>query len=193
MTPQIVLASASPRRRELLTMLGLPFKVCIPQADEKLDDKLSVFKAIEEIAIQKAKSIINHFSNDVWIIGADTMVVLDGQVLGKPANAHEAFTMLKQLSGKQHEVITGIAVVGCKGKRFISAHERTRVTFGVLPEAWIRHYIDTNEPMDKAGAYGVQGIAGAYISHIDGCFYNVMGLPLFALRKMLIELKLLDE
>ncbi len=180
----IVLASASPRRRELLTMLGLKdFKIIPAQGKEVLATGMTAGEAVCSIALAKAEEVSKLCHDDDTVIAADTVVSLDGEILGKPADEKDAFNMLKRLSGRPHNVYTGITVM--RGKTAITQYQRTMVVFRELTEREINAYIATGEPMDKAGAYGAQGIGSLFVESIEGDFFNVMGLPLCMLSKML--------
>ena len=178
----IILASASPRRRELLEMLGLEFQV-VPAHDELDAAGLSPKEAVAKIALGKALEVAAKCSCEDIVIAADTLVCVDGDLLGKPQNRQQAFEMLKMLSGREHQVFTGIAAVH-NGKN-ISDAEMTYVRFCEMSDDDIWSYIDTGEPMDKAGAYGIQGKGAVFIEGITGDYFNVMGLPLHRLHSML--------
>ena len=178
----IILASASPRRRELLEQIGLPFSVR-PSAEEPEVDSLSPEEAVCAVALAKAENVASVSSSEELILAADTLVYLDGNPLGKPADREEAVSMLRRLSGREHEVYTGIALVGA-GRKLVRC-KRTVVWFRPLTEDLIRRYVDTGEPMDKAGAYGIQGIGCLLIDSIQGDYNNVVGLPLGLLNDML--------
>lgn len=175
----LILASASPRRRELLTMLGLDFKVCPAPSEEELDPSLPIETAVAEVAAAKARSVISEYP----VLAADTTVCVCGHVLGKPRSREEAAEMLRMLSGKEHEVYTGVALKS--GGRMLSACQKTSVFFRELTDAEINAYIKTGEPLDKAGAYGAQGLGALFIEKIDGDFFNVMGLPVCLVGKLL--------
>ena len=177
---RIILASGSPRRRELLAYILPEFDV-IPSGIEEIASG-SPAQQVEKLAADKAADIAAKHP-DAVVIGADTLVAVDAQVLGKPADAEEAAAMLKLLSGRTHTVYTGVAVVSSGTTQTLV--ESTQVTFCALSDGEIREYIATGEPMDKAGAYGIQGYGGKYITGIDGCFFNVMGLPLNRLYNLL--------
>ena len=183
--PRIILASQSPRRRQLLAQTGLTnFEILVPQADESYDPALSPEEIVSSICRRKgeaAQALVQ--DREALIISADTMVFLDGLRLGKPKDEADAFAMLSALSGRTHHVCTGVTV--CQGSRIETHSETTAVTFRPLLEREIRAYIRTGEPMDKAGAYGVQGKAALFVSGIQGDYFNVMGLPLFLLGQML--------
>lgn len=184
---RIVLASASPRRQELLRQIGLPFDVLAANVPEQERGGLSPAALACALAQEKALAASVH----VWdglVIGADTLVVLDQQVLGKPRDVAEARAMLRLLSGRTHQVITGLAVVDRQQGRtecLHVAHERTNVTFLPWSDEDIDAYVETGEPLDKAGAYAIQGYAATLISGICGCYFNVVGLPLSLLARML--------
>ncbi len=180
----IILASASPRRRELLEMMGLEFEI-IPAKDELDANGLSPAEAVAKIALGKALAVARDRSDDDLVIAADTLVCLGGELLGKPKDESEAYEMLKKLSGNEHEVYTGVAV--SFGGRTASEAEMTKVRFCKMTDDDIKGYISTNEPMDKAGAYGIQGKGAVFIEGIEGDYFNVMGLPLHRLSLMLKE------
>ncbi len=171
----IILASQSPRRKELLEKCGIPF-TCIPaDIDETLQKDLSLTKAVREISYLKAKAILEAHPDSI-VIGSDTIVALQGVVLGKPKTKEKAFEMLKRLQGNTHEVITGIAIIS--QQRTFKDVSVSKVTFASMSDEEINEYIETGECFDKAGGYGIQGIGGRFISHIEGDYYSIMGLPL---------------
>lgn len=171
----VVLASASPRRKELLQRSGLSLLVVVPDVDETAHDGEAPAAMAERLALAKAASVAAT-SPGVVVVAADTVVVLDGAVLGKPRDAAEAASMLGALSGKAHEVVTGYAVAGQHG--VTSGTVRTGVTFRPLDASQIAGYVATGEPLDKAGAYGIQGIGAMLVRSIQGSYTNVVGLPL---------------
>jgi septum formation protein len=180
--PRILLASSSPRRRELLTMVGIAHEVIPADIDEAyLPGELPLAHA-ERLARAKAETIAQVDPNAL-VIGADTIVVIDGEVLGKPRDEAHAAAMLRQLSGRPHDVLTAVAVA--RGARIDSGVETVSVTFRELREDEIRAYIATREPMDKAGAYGIQGYGATIVQRIDGDFFAVMGLSLVRLVTLL--------
>ena len=174
MTRRLILASASPRRQELLQDLSYPFDIVAADCEEYFDRFLPIASAIEQIARQKALTVWEQHPEAV-VLGADTMVCYKDQMMGKPENREDAYRMLKQLSGKTHTVVSGVAIVW-KGKAELF-HEKTSVTFYELEEELLERYLDSNEPYDKAGAYGIQGKFASYIKGIDGDYNNVVGLP----------------
>ena len=181
----IVLASASPRRRELLSHFAVPFTVDPAAGPEEPPAGAGPEETVRTLAAAKAAEVAARNPDSV-VIGADTVVELDGAILGKPADRDDAFRMLRALSGREHRVYTGVAVV-CGG-RLQSGAEMTRVFFRDLTDREILAYIDSGEPMDKAGAYGYQGLASLFVERIDGDFFNVVGLPLCRLGRMLEKL-----
>jgi septum formation protein len=178
----IILASKSPRRNELLQFITKDFKIIPSENDEIIPETIPQPEIAEFLATQKAKDIAEKFPDDV-IIGADTVVVIDGQILGKPKDESDAFAMLKLLSGRVHEVITGVCVA--KNGQFTSFSQSTQVQFYELTDEEILAYIDTEEPFDKAGSYGIQDKGALLVKEIKGDFYNVMGLPVAKLHKVL--------
>ena len=183
--PRIILASQSPRRRQLLGQIGLTdFDILVPDADESYDPSLTPQEIVSSISRKKAEAArALAGDSDAVILAADTMVFLDGLRLGKPHSEAEAFEMLSALSGREHLVCTGVTV--CRGDRLETRPETTAVRFADLTEEDIRRYIAIGEPMDKAGAYGIQGLAALFVTGIAGDYFNVMGLPLHLVGEML--------
>ena len=173
----IILASKSPRRKQLLEQINLEFEVVPSQTYEDFSLNLSPTDFVEYYAQEKAKDVANSYPGK-WVIGADTIVVFESHILGKPKNEKDSFQMLKRLSGNTHQVITGVSIQNIKQDISDSFHERTNVTFNTLSDNIINYYIETYKPFDKAGSYGIQDWFAVFVKHIDGCFYNVMGLPL---------------
>jgi nucleoside triphosphate pyrophosphatase len=180
----LVLASASPRRVQLLRQVRAPFTVVDPGPDRAWPGEADPRHGVRTLALDKARRVAAKRPEAV-VIGADTVVVARSQRLGKPANAAEARAMLMRLHGRMHEVWTGIAVVHGREQR--TTAELTRVRFARMTEAEIDAYVASGEPLDKAGAYGIQGMAGAFVRSIEGDYHNVMGLPLERLRRLLLE------
>ena len=175
---KLVLASRSPRRRHLLRQIGLQFEALESNIDERFDSKKSPGQNVRSLALQKALTVAA-FQENAIVLGADTVVILNKRILGKPRNKKEAIAMLTSLSGRTHKVYTGIALVDSSSGASLSAVEVTEVTFRKLSMKEISAYVRTGSPMDKAGAYGIQDDYGAvFVEKIDGCFYNVVGLPL---------------
>jgi septum formation protein len=180
----LILASASPRRAELLKQIGLNFQIMVCSVDETLLPGMSPPELVEFLAEKKAAAVARNLHDGI-VLGADTVVVWQGQVLGKPRSEEEAFGMLVKLQGSTHDVYTGVALIDvCSGKKLVE-HEKTRVFFRVMEEVEIRRYVASGEPLDKAGAYGVQGLAAIFINKLEGCYTNVVGLPLARLSVML--------
>ena len=188
----IILASQSPRRKELMGQIGLKFKVISPNVDEKVEGNPSPAQLVEELSLRKARAVEQLAGGEGLIIAADTVVALEGAVLGKPKTERDAFSMLSALSGNRHYVYTGVTVL--RQGRAVTQHEVTTVTFRELEPAEINSYIATGEPMDKAGAYGIQGLGALLVSGIQGDYFNVMGLPVYRLGRILagFGLDLLD-
>ncbi|MBS5036896.1 MAG: septum formation inhibitor Maf [Fusobacterium sp.] len=172
----MILASASPRRKEILENFGFSFKTIVKNIDET-SDKTRAEEKILEIAEKKARAAAIDFP-DENVIGADTVVVVDGKILGKPKDEKEAFSMLKSLSGRSHEVITAFSFININKNISYSDYEITKVYFKNLTDDEINWYINTKEPMDKAGAYGIQGKGAFFVEKIEGDFFSVMGFPL---------------
>ena len=180
----IVLASASPRRQELLRRMGITeFDIRVPETEETYPEGLSPRQIVEYISREKADAAVKLCGGDEIVITADTMVFLDEARLGKPADEADALRMLTSLQGRHHTVCTGITVR--QGGRSLTESESTEVYFRPATEAELRGYIATGEPMDKAGAYGIQGMGALLVEKINGDFFNVMGLPVLRLSRML--------
>lgn len=176
----IILASKSPRRKELLSLITNNFEVKSADTDETLPEGISAFEAVKYLSRIKAEP----FKNDTdTVIGADTVVETDGEILGKPGGEKDAVNMLKKLSGKWHSVFTGVTVITPDNESTFCV--RTRVKFLKLSEKEIADYVGTGEPLDKAGAYGIQGKGALLVEKIDGDYYNVVGLPISALNRCL--------
>lgn len=171
----LILASASPRRREIFQQAGLEFTV-MPSTKEEVITKKDPKDAVMELALQKAEDIAERSDSSCMVVGADTVVAMDGKILGKPEDKEDAARMLRMLSGSRHQVYTGVACI-CKGVKKVFCEE-TSVYFYPVTEEEIKSYIETGEPMDKAGAYGIQGRAACFIRGIEGDYYNVVGFPI---------------
>ncbi len=210
MKPKILLASASPRRRELVSRLGVPFEVFAVDCDETVDGSHSPDEYVRILALRKARAAMAKYlersnSNPSGatvhtsieppiVIGSDTVVALDGEILGKPRDRDDAINTLLRLSGRAHRVCTGLAVID--GEREIVTSGSADVYFTNLTKADCISYADTGEPLDKAGSYGIQGIGGALVERIDGDYYSIVGLPLAQLKKILeteFDVKLWQE
>lgn len=171
-----------------MRQMGLTFTVVPADIDEEAVRITRPAALAERLALIKAQAVAEKQADPCLVIGADTVVVSRGRVLGKPRDTDEAAAMLRRLSGSWHRVITGVAVADALTGQYRTGHETTAVRFSPMTDHEIRDYIATGDPMDKAGAYGIQGLAGMYIPRIRGCFFNVMGLPLHLLHLMLGEM-----
>jgi septum formation protein len=187
--PTLVLASASPRRRDLLSLLGRPFEVVVADVEEVVEPGESADEHVARLALTKALAVWERVAREdrrPVVIGADTVVELDGAILGKPTDARDATSTLRRLSGREHHVLSGVAIVhGSDETERITFVERTAVRFVSLTEDEISSYVGSGEPLDKAGAYGIQGIGGRFVAEIDGSYHNVVGLPLAQLAAAL--------
>ena len=182
MQKHTILASQSPRRRELLNLMGIPFTTVNPNVEEIINPNVSLEIAIEELAYIKALDVLNRHP-EANIISADTIVVCENEIMGKPINEEDAIRMLKKLSGRKHEVITGVCILNTeKETRF---HTKTLVEFYPYDEALVKTYVQSKAPLDKAGAYGIQDKGALLIKGIEGDFYTVMGLPISELYQAL--------
>ena len=175
--PPLILASSSPRRAGYLRELGLSFRRVVPAVDETRRRGESPRRYVRRLAESKARAVAARYPNH-WVVGADTTVVVDGKLLGKPVDGRDARRMLKLLSGRSHQVVSAIALARFQDRILRSRVSTTRVSFRTLAAEEIRWYVETGEPMDKAGAYGVQGRGGLLVSRIEGSFSNVVGFPL---------------
>ncbi len=181
-----ILASGSPRRRKLLTQIGISFEVDVRNVDETVPAGTAPAAVCELLALRKAEDA-SLTRPEALTLGVDTIVVLNGTILGKPADESEARAMLRRLSGRTHTVYTGLALIHPQTGRSVSVSEATRVTFGAMDDEEITAYVATGSPMDKAGAYGIQDDLGAlFVDRIDGDYYNVVGLPL---RKLYLTIR----
>ncbi|MBM7653033.1 Maf family protein [Neobacillus cucumis] len=170
----LILASSSPRRKELLENLRLSFSISSSEVDESFDSKLTPEEVVMELAERKAQVVFQK-NPDAFVIGSDTVVVADNQILGKPADEAEAISMLKRLAGRQHEVFTGVAILSATG--ITKFFERTEVWFWELTDEDINAYVQSGEPFDKAGAYGIQKLGSMLVRKINGDYFAVVGLP----------------
>lgn len=186
----VILASGSPRRRALLDMVGISYEVCIPDIEENTD-KTVPSDIVMDLSLQKALSVAPKYPGKA-VLAADTIVEIDGRILGKPRTENEAFSMLKMLSGRTHSVYTGVALVFPDGNRD-SFYSETRVTMFDNSDDLIRDYISTGEPMDKAGAYGIQGAGAFLVEKVDGDYGTIVGLPVSIVFRKLREYTLLHS
>lgn len=180
---RIILASNSPRRKELLTQVGVMFEIIPSKFEEKIAP-LQPSKLVEHFAYMKGSDVAKSITGEALVIGSDTVVYLD-EVMGKPRHQEDAFNMLRKLSGKQHQVLSGLSIINTATGEVLTGHECTKVKMKELSDADITAYINTGEPMDKAGAYAIQGMGSLFVEGIEGDYFNVVGLPLFRLGKML--------
>lgn len=199
MAKKVILASGSPRRKELLEQVGVEFEQRVSGKEERYT-ATEPKEIVKELALMKAENVASDIEAekglliDTVVIGADTIVVLDGQILGKPRNEEHAFEMLQNLQGRSHEVYTGVAFLfyNKEGKKEVISHAvETKVHVHEMSEKEIREYVATKDPMDKAGGYGIQGVFAAYIDGIEGDYYNVVGLPVSYVYQQLKEICLM--
>lgn len=175
--PSIILASNSPRRKSLLKLIDLPFKVISSSVHEDFNIDLKPIEFARHYANLKALDVADS-NPDSLVIGADTIVVLDDEIIGKPIDVKDSKAMLRKLSGRTHTVVTGVSLVWKENNIEDTFHEKTKVTFQKLSDEQIQYYVDNYHPLDKAGSYGIQDWFAVCVKKIDGCFYNVMGMPL---------------
>ncbi|HEX6729392.1 MAG TPA: Maf family protein [Pyrinomonadaceae bacterium] len=175
--PRLILASRSPRRAEILSAVGWSYEIIVAGVDESLRSGETPLDYVQRLAVAKAEAVSAKVERGL-ILGADTTVVVDGQILGQPTDRNDAGRMLRLLNGRWHEVVTGVAIVRAGSAQRQVGHEITRVRFAELTNDEIDWYVSTHEPMDKAGAYGVQGKAALFIEEIQGDYFNVVGLPI---------------
>ena len=188
---KLILASASPRRAQILRDAGLRFERARANVGERRKPGETARMMTRRLAEAKARTVVNKLRNksaEVIVIGADTIVEMRGELLGKPRSLRDARAMLAKLAGRTHRVVTSMAAIRLPDQAQAIATESTRVRFAHLTAREISEYVNSREPLDKAGAYGIQGIGGRFIEKIDGCYFNVVGLPLARLYRMLIEL-----
>lgn len=181
---KIVLASASPRREEILKITGLDFEICISDYEEDIDLPLPPHELAKFLSGKKAEAVLHKYKNAI-VISADTFIAFQNKVLGKPHIEREAVNMLKMLNGKAHSVITGFTVTDTASSMVLSDSVETRVYFKDISDEEIKAYVKSKEPLDKAGAYAIQGLGAVFIEKIEGDFFNVVGLPLSALIESL--------
>lgn len=181
---KFVLASSSPRRAEILKGLGIDFEIMPSDVEEKFTGN-EPGKIVSELALIKCKDVASKLGEDKVIIAADTIVYKDGEILGKPVSKSDAYDMLTKLSGSSHKVLTGICIINNGTNKIYHDYEETTVYFKYLSEDEILNYINTGEPTDKAGSYGIQGLGGLFVEKIHGCYFNVVGLPIHKLYILL--------
>jgi len=186
---KLILASRSPRRKALLEQIGVKFMVIPPDLDESIDGDISPDEYVKVLSLRKASLIAGKLSENgdshFAVLAADTVVVLDGHILGKPEGEKDAFRMLAMLSGKWHEVVTGIAIVDGDTGNSLSHAERTRVKIRPLTDESVLRYIESGEPFDKAGAYGIQGLGALLVERLEGCYFNSLMLPQMGIETLI--------
>lgn len=185
MNKKIILASQSPRRKWLLEQIGLEFEIIPSNFDEDIENKKFSKQLIESLAYEKAKEVAERNEEKALIIAADTVVIMGNQILGKPTDEKDAENMLKKLSNKTHKVITAIAIIDKYEDKTLINSKISKVKFKKLSEREILDYIKTGEPMDKAGSYGIQAYGSLFVEKVEGCYNNIVGLPLNLLSEML--------
>lgn len=181
---KLVLASGSPRRRELLAGLGLAFEIIVSDVDETIEGQSSPAETVRTLAYRKASAVANSIQDGI-VVGADTIVVLDDQILGKPVDQQDACRMLSMLQGRTHTVYSGVAVIDASTGRHVIDHRSTLVHMRSLTDSEISAYVQTGEPMDKAGSYAIQGVGSTIVERIDGDYFTVVGLPMELLASLL--------
>ncbi|MBP1966056.1 Maf family protein [Paenibacillus aceris] len=187
---RLILASSSPRRQELIQSLGLPYIIRVSDADETVEGKITPSEMVEVLSIRKASTVremLEPGEKHGIIVGSDTIVVLQDEVLGKPADEEDSFRMLKALQGTTHQVYSGVACIDAETGKRVALHSVTHVKMKGMSDAQIRRYIATGEPKDKAGSYAIQGIGSTIVESISGDYFTVVGLPLSLLSDMLLN------
>ncbi|WP_438444328.1 Maf family protein [Gorillibacterium sp. sgz5001074] len=190
----LVLASSSPRRQELIRSLMLPAVIRASDADESVEEGMAPAAIVEELSVRKARAVADRLAEEGQdpgrriVIGSDTIVVLDGEVLGKPADKEDAEGMLRRLQGREHQVYSGVACLDPANGQLLVRHRMTRVHMKPLRPEQITRYVETGEPMDKAGSYAIQGLGATIVDEIEGDYFNVVGLPLSLLAAMLSDM-----
>ncbi len=179
---RIILASQSPRRRELLAMMNIPYEAIVSEVEETVPEYIAPGALVEALALEKAQAVFAQYP-DACVIGSDTIVYIDDEIVGKPKDDADAARILEKLQGRSHEVYTGVAVLTSSGTDV--RHDVTRVTFAPMTEREILWYVGTGEPRDKAGAYGIQGPGGIFVERVEGNYFTVIGMPLPLLYRML--------
>ncbi len=183
---KVILASSSPRRTQLLAQIGVEHEVVTPEADETFPVDFDPCQAVETLALRKARAVVQP-GMQAWVIGADTIVVKDGEIYGKPLDPSDAKRMLGALQGQRHEVVTGVAVLDANGQSRLG-HRRVNVVMAPMSEDAVISYVQSGEPLDKAGAYSIQGVGARFVERVEGDYYAVVGLPLALTARFLTEL-----
>lgn len=182
---KLILASASPRRKSLMEVLGLDFEIKVSNCKEIIDYSDKIENIVMSLALQKARDVANNSDNKCIVIGADTVVFCENEILGKPKDYEDALRMLRLLSGNTHSVYTGFSIINTANNYVITDYEKTDVTFKKLSEKEIIEYVNTANVKDKAGSYSIQGTASSFVSELNGDYNNVVGLPIYKLSKYL--------
>lgn len=186
-SPRLILASSSPRRADLLSQIGITFEIYPSDIEEcEFDETFTPEVVTQKLASMKARAVAKRYTEGV-VIGADTLVSFEKELLGKPTNQEHARTILTRLSGKSHDVVTGVSLINVEHKKEKTWSEKTKVYFRELRLAEIEEYVMSGEASDKAGAYGIQGRGAAFVDRIEGCYFNVVGLPLARLVDQLLD------
>lgn len=191
MKKKLILASSSPRRKEILEKMGLEFEVIHSGYEETLENFDFTYEKIEELAYNKAEAVLYEIDESALVLGADTVVILDGKILGKPKDEGEAIAMLKQLSGKKHSIVTSICVINSKNLKKKILSTTSFVEFKILDDILIRNYVEKYKPLDKAGSYGIQELPEGFVKNIEGSFENIIGLCSLAVREILDEFQIM--
>lgn len=188
--PTLILASASPRRQELIRTIGLPYRIDAADVDESMPEGTAPDDLVEQLSLRKAQAVSGRVPDGEpsIVIGSDTVVVLDGRILGKPKDEQDAADMLSAIAGRTHQVYTGITCIEVRTGTVLTRHEVSHVTMKPMDQDRIRRYVATGEPSDKAGAYAVQGIGALLVAKIEGDYFNVVGMSVRLLGEMLEEL-----
>lgn len=182
---RIILASKSPRRKEILDKIGIRFEIVESGFEESIDTGKSPEDVVKYLAYKKAEDVAGKINSDALIIGADTVVAYNSIIMGKPQNSQDSFGMLKILSGNWHDVYTGVCIINPANNKCSVEYEVTAVKIRNLSDEEIYEYINTGEPVDKAGSYAIQGIGSMIVERIEGCYFNVVGLPIYKLSKLM--------
>ena len=185
---KIILASTSPRRKKILSEMGIDFEIISPKYDEKIEDKHFTDEIIKNIAINKAKSVLPEIKEPSLIIGSDTVVIINGIITGKPKDKNDAFNILNALSGIKHFVVTSIAIIDSETGKCLCENTKSEIEFNPLSDEDINNYIENFKPFDKAGAYGIQELPKNFVKEITGDFDNIVGFPTKTLKKMLSDM-----
>jgi septum formation protein len=184
----LVLASASPRRQELIRTYGIPVRILVSDVDESTPADWSPEHVVEQLALRKARAVLADVEENEIVVGSDTIVVLNGAILGKPKDVEDAIRMVTALQGTTHEVYSGVACIDKATGQALVDYRRTSITMAPLTDEQVRRYVATGEPMDKAGGYGIQGKAAEFVTEMVGDYFSVVGLPVAALAQLLQQL-----